>query len=74
MMRARRHPFMTTAVAVLLGAFVQTADSATMSGHGLWAVYDQALKNAKYIDLTHTLTPSTPRLEGLRPGEVWSDG
>ncbi|MFZ0485642.1 MAG: cyclase family protein [Arenicellales bacterium] len=68
-MRARRHPFMTTAVAVLLGAFVQTADSATMSGHGLWAVYDQALKNAKYIDLTHTLTPSIPVWRGFGPAK-----
>jgi len=33
---------------------------------GLWSVYDDALKGAKYIDLTHTLTlPS--RVERLRP-------
>ena len=24
----------------------------------LWAVYDQHLKGAKYIDLTHTITPN----------------
>jgi kynurenine formamidase len=35
--------------------------------HGLWPVYDQSLKNAKYIDLTHTITPSIPVWEGFGP-------
>jgi hypothetical protein len=26
----------------------------------LWQVYDRSLKGAKYIDLTHTITPSIP--------------
>ena len=30
-------------------------------GTGLWSVYDESLKSAKYIDLTHTLTPSISR-------------
>lgn len=34
---------------------------------GLWQVYDQSLKNAKYIDLTHTLTPSIPIWKGFAP-------
>lgn len=34
---------------------------------GLWQVYDQSLKNAKYIDLTHTLTPSIPVWTGFGP-------
>jgi kynurenine formamidase len=33
----------------------------------LWQVYDQALKTAKYIDLTHTLTPSIPVWKGFGP-------
>jgi kynurenine formamidase len=31
----------------------------------LWSVYDQFLKGAKYIDLTHTLTPSIPVWKGF---------
>jgi len=34
---------------------------------GLWMVYDQSLKSAKYIDLTHTLTPSAPVWKGFGP-------
>ena len=37
------------------------------AAHGLWSVYEQALKNAKYIDLTHTLTPSIPVWKGFGP-------
>ena len=31
----------------------------------LWRVYDQSLKGAKYIDLTHTITPSVPVWKGF---------
>jgi kynurenine formamidase len=34
---------------------------------GLWAVYDQSLKSAKYIDLTHTITPGIPVWKGFGP-------
>jgi kynurenine formamidase len=36
---------------------------------GLWRVYDQSLKGAKYIDLTHTLTPSIPVWKGFGPSK-----
>jgi len=45
-------------------------DSTGSSGEaarGLWPVYDQTLRNAKYIDLTHTITPSIPVWEGFGP-------
>ncbi len=32
---------------------------------GLWAVYENALRGAKYIDLTHTITPSIPVWHGF---------
>jgi kynurenine formamidase len=34
---------------------------------GLWSVYDQSLKTAKYIDLTHTITPTIPVWKGFGP-------
>ncbi len=37
------------------------------SGHGLWPVYEHSLKHAKYIDLTHTLTPHIPVWHGFGP-------
>ena len=39
------------------------------SAPGLWQVYDQSLKGAKYIDLTHTLTPSIPVWAGFGPAK-----
>jgi kynurenine formamidase len=33
----------------------------------LWAVYEASLKPAKYIDLTHTITPSIPVWRGFGP-------
>ncbi len=32
---------------------------------GLWPVYEQALKGAKYVDLTHTITPNIPVWAGF---------
>src|SRR5215510_4545013 len=33
----------------------------------LWQVYEQSLKTAKYIDLTHTITPAIPVWKGFGP-------
>ena len=34
---------------------------------GLWQVYENAFKGAKYIDLTHTISPSIPVWAGFGP-------
>jgi kynurenine formamidase len=41
--------------------------SAAATAPGLWSIYNQSLQNAKYIDLTHTLTPSIPVWKGFGP-------
>jgi kynurenine formamidase len=41
--------------------------NATATSPGLWRVYDESLKTAKYIDLTHTLTPTIPVWKGFGP-------
>jgi kynurenine formamidase len=46
-----------------------TPSDASTGGPGLWQIYDQALKSAKYIDLTHTLTPSIPVWKGFAPSK-----
>jgi kynurenine formamidase len=33
----------------------------------MWQVYDQYFKNAKYVDMTHTISPSMPVWEGFGP-------
>ena len=35
----------------------------------LWGVYQQFLKNAKYVDLTHTINPSIPVWHGFGPSK-----
>ena len=34
---------------------------------GLWQVYDQTLAHARYIDLTHSITPGMPVWKGFGP-------
>ena len=43
--------------------------SAPAAISGLWQIYDQSLKNAKYIDLTHALTPYIPGWKGFGPSK-----
>lgn len=43
----------------------QTSDSPT----DLWQIYEQNLKKAKYVDLTHTITPTTPVWKGFGPSK-----
>jgi kynurenine formamidase len=41
--------------------------SAKNRGTGLWQVYDQTLAHARYIDLTHAITPGMPVWKGFGP-------
>jgi kynurenine formamidase len=47
----------------------QKTESRGSARSDLWRVYDQSLKEAKYIDLTHTLTPSIPVWRGFAPAQ-----
>jgi hypothetical protein len=50
--------FLTGIASVLLvGATVRRAPQAAPS---LWEAYDQSLRRAKYVDLTHTIMPTIP--------------
>lgn len=40
-------------------------ESSEPADHGLWPVYEQSLEHAKYIDLTHTISPSIPVWQGF---------
>ena len=40
-------------------------NSEAAEGKSLWPVYEQALKGAKYVDLTHMITPNIPVWAGF---------
>src|SRR5262249_41181534 len=54
-----------------LGAFIAVWVATTpfsvdaAEGTSLWPVYEAALKGAKYVDLTHTITPAIPVWKGF---------
>jgi kynurenine formamidase len=52
--------------AVLVAIAAAPAPAAEPS---LWQLYDQALKGARYVDLTHTITPSIPVWAGFGPSQ-----
>jgi kynurenine formamidase len=59
------------AVAATLTAVATAPDAAhaTTQSTGLWQVYDQALSKARYIDLTHEITPGMPVWKGFGPAQ-----
>jgi kynurenine formamidase len=59
-----------TKVSLLLGMLLASVEAATaQEGKGLWRVYDEALKGAKYIDLTHVIAPNIPVWHGFGPSK-----
>jgi kynurenine formamidase len=53
----------TTVLSLFLSLFATS--SASAESPGLWKVYDESLKGAKYVDLTHTITPNIPVWAGF---------
>jgi kynurenine formamidase len=66
-------------------AAITVIDAIAMPGNGnaaddtsLWSIYEQSLKGAKYVDLTHTITPHIPVWAGFAestfaPGKAGAD-
>src|SRR3954470_16583568 len=48
-------------------ACLAAVPSAAAASPGLWKVYDQSLRHARYIDLTHEITPNMPVWKGFGP-------
>jgi len=48
-------------------ALLLVATACRPAGEGLWPLYQQTLSHAKYIDLTHTITPAIPVWHGFGP-------
>jgi kynurenine formamidase len=75
-MRTRRFAAAATLALVAVSAAVAAAVTAvavapdahgTTRSTGLWQVYDEALSKARYIDLTHSITPNMPVWKGFGP-------
>lgn len=70
-----RHLAALTVAALVPAACGRGTDSAppndvsrsTAAAPGLWSVYQEELASAKYIDLTHVLTPHIPVWRGFAP-------
>jgi hypothetical protein len=57
-------------VSLLVGLSLASAGAGmAQESKGLWGVYDEALKGAKYIDLTHVIGPSIPVWYGFGPSK-----
>ena len=63
-MRRRTRLAVLAVAAAALGA---PASAGATGGGDLWRVYDEGLAGAKYIDLTHTITPNMPVWSGFGP-------
>jgi kynurenine formamidase len=50
---------------VAICTVMMPCNSDAAEGQSLWWVYEQALKGAKYVDLTHTITPNIPVWAGF---------
>jgi kynurenine formamidase len=75
-MRGRTAATGLAAAALAVGAYTvgvnQHAERATAAqapAVDLWQTYTQALKRARYVDLTHTITPNMPVWKGFGPAK-----
>jgi kynurenine formamidase len=58
----------TAALAAMAISLMAAAPAYAQKGAGnLWKVYNQTLSKARYIDLTHTITPNQPVWKGFGP-------
>jgi len=62
-----------TLIAVTLAAVLVAvcAAGASAASPGLWKLYDDSLQGARYIDLTHTITPTIPVWSGFGPSQFF---
>jgi kynurenine formamidase len=58
---------LTTAPLALIALALALPAVASAGAGDLWKVYDRTLRKARYIDLTHTITPNQPVWTGFGP-------
>ncbi len=60
-------PIVFIAAAVVLSSCLSSSKPATGAAVDMWSVYNQTFRNAKYVDLSHTISPQIPVWEGFGP-------
>src|SRR5262245_8139612 len=55
----------TITTGIFVSAAVLLFGASATDAQGLWPVYHEGLKGAKYVDLTHTITPKIPVWSGF---------
>ena len=55
-------------VLVLVGSVLVRSDRSRTPA-SLWDIYEESLKSAEYVDLTHTINPSIPVWHGFGPSK-----
>src|SRR6185295_10932011 len=66
-MRRRLILCLCAAVAFCAACSSSRDSSRDAAAPALWQVYEDALKHAKYVDLTHAITPAIPVWTGFGP-------
>jgi kynurenine formamidase len=61
------HTRITAAALALLAIALAAPPAASAAKGDLWKVYNRTLSKARYIDLTHTITPNQPVWSGFGP-------
>ncbi len=61
------NPWKGICAVVVLFACTSFAAAQQPKSISLWEVYEQSLKHAKYVDLTHTINPAIPVWHGFGP-------
>lgn len=64
-MRFKINLFPMVRISILTLATVSFATLSAAEEPGLWQVYNDSFKSAKYVDLTHTITPDIPVWSGF---------
>ena len=54
---------------VLVALLVACQRTTPSSSSSLWPIYEQSLRTAKYVDLTHAINPSVPVWHGFGPSK-----
>jgi kynurenine formamidase len=57
------------AAAVVAVGSAARGEQAKTASPGLWQLYDRSLSKARYIDLTHSITPNMPVWKGFGPAK-----
>ena len=63
--RGQSAPGASLVVIIFVLSVLLPLDGNAAEDNSLWQVYEQSLKGAKYVDLTHTITPKIPVWAGF---------